>query len=331
MFPPYRKWQLLFLAVLLLASGIFLSNCSILKLHHDGIMSNLRKSWIKEYKAQLSMGEMNYLSGGNGFPIVFVHGFGAGAPQTWKDQLAVFAKTHRVLAPDLFWFGDSKPKPGQSIHTPDAQAKAIAELLDQHGLTRVHIAGVSFGGYISLKFALNYPTRVASLTLVDAAGLRLTKAEENQVKKTFPYSHGDVRKLLLPNNTKTLKKFLGKMLYKPPYMPEFALKEILEREFRKNKEAKTKIAYYLQHNFISLKQLKTIKVPTQVVWGKHDQLLPSSLGQRLAKSIPHAKFTIIPKSGHIPMLEQPKEFNKIFGQFLQQLAQGALPKRGTNL
>lgn len=295
---------------------IGLSGCNFIKMHQDHMEGQLRGSGIYARTIELSNGSMRYFSGGHGFPIMFVHGFGGDAAQTWKSQLHHFSKSYRVYAPDIYWFGDSLPKSPELTGNPFEQADAIAELLDRHGIARAHVVGVSFGGYISLAFALRHPQKVARLVVVDAAGLSPSAEEQERIKKAFAYANGNVPDLLIPQNTKHLRVFLDRVFYKSSGVPDFALDATLKQIFWKNKEQRTRIARYLSERFLLPEQLQALRMPTAVFWGKHDPLLLPTMGQRLARSIPQSQFYLFEQSGHMPMFEEPALFNQRLGAFL---------------
>ncbi len=296
--------------------AVGLSGCNFIKLHQDHLEGQLRGKGIHTHTIELSTGSMRYFCGGHGFPTVFVHGFGGDAAQTWRSQLDHFSKSYRVYAPDIYWFGDSLPKSPDLTGNPNEQADAIAELLERHGIARANIVGVSFGGYISLAFALRHPQKVARLVVVDAAGLSPSAEEQARMKAAFAYANGSVPDLLIPQNTKHLRVFLNKVFHKPSGIPDFALEATLKQIFWKNKAQRTRIAQYLSQHFLSPEQLQTIRIPTAVFWGKHDPLLLPSLGQRLARAIPQAQFHLFEQSAHMPMFEEPQRFNALLGQFL---------------
>ena len=319
-----------YLLPLLLLFAFLFSGCTgLLRMHKNQLIGSLKGEGIQEEKANLSSGVMNFFHGGKGETIVFIHGFGGDAAQTWRHQLKHFNKSYRVIAPDIYWFGESLPRAPHQIVAPAEQADAIAELIEKQGIEKAHIVGVSFGGYIATRFAMRHPKKTITLSVVDAAGLRPTQEEQDKMKQTFSYAQGDLPKLLIPENTENLKLFLQKVSYKPTEVPGFMLQSVLEEIFWKNKAARTRIALYLTQNFIEPEELKQIQMPKAVFWGDHDPLLLLSLGQRLASYLPKALLFRFDRSAHMPMLEQPEEFNKILASFLSQ-HRDAAPARIAN-
>lgn len=295
--------------------------CSLVAMHRQQVVGALKGAGYEAQTTSLPAGKMHYFIGGKskgGTPLLLVHGFGADAADTWRHQMPTLGKQHRVFAPDLFWFGMSVPAPGRKISTPLAQAKALAALMDKHKCAKVDLVGVSFGGYVSLQFARTFPQRIRRLILVDAAGLSPTSSERAKMISHFAYAKGDLARLLMPADGKELNHFLKQVFFKPRSIPGFAAKEVLEELFWKNKAAKQRIARHLETHFLKPEQLKQIKATTLVVWGKHDRLLLPGMGQRLARGIPNAKLLVFEKSGHMPMLDQPKRFNNLLQGFLGQ-------------
>lgn len=316
--------------LVILISSVFFCGCSFLQIHTDSLHRTLHSAGVTSKMVSLSSGSMKVWEGGKGQAVLFLHGFGANAPDTWTKQLQTFAKTYHVIAPDLYWFGQSKPSSKDSMITPRQQAKALVELLKRLRIQKAHVVGVSFGGYVALELAMRSPQQVKKLVLVDAAGLKPTTGELKTIQRNFAYSKGDLQKILIPKDTQTLKKFFGKLFYKVPWIPNFVFQEMLHAKYWRYKAVKQQMVHHLHTHYLSTESLASIGHTTLVVWGQHDKLLLPSLGQRIVRTMPHATWFPIEKAGHIPMMEQPTIFNKRVHQFLknQPLQTAlALPKR----
>ena len=196
--------------VLLCALGALLSvtqpACNAVHLQHRFMESRLRAEAIHGHSLTLPSGRMHYYSGGGGAPVLFVHGFGFSALETWRDQLVALSRTRTVFAPDLYWFGDSVPRAPTGMDTAAAQADGLLELLDRLGLSRVDVVGVSYGGFVALQLALRHPERVGRLVLLDSAGLQPTAAEERAVSASYPNARGEVARLHIPESTRELRE-----------------------------------------------------------------------------------------------------------------------------
>lgn len=286
------------------------SACSPIQMVRGLVSTKLKLDKIKPHVADLPSGKMKYYSGGEGFPIIFIHGFGTNALENWGMFMGQFKKTNRVFAPDLYWFGKSRPKDAKTVGTPEEQADAIAEFMKFHHLRRAHIVGASFGGYVALAFALRHPQAVARLVIADGAGLEPTSAERKLITSTFSHVKGDLGKLLVPKSLQSLKMTLQKTAYKLPPIPDFVLCDMLKQSYKDNREQRVRLAKHLVKANIPLQKLRAIRHPTTIFWGRHDRLLPPTMGQRMANTIPHAKLFIFEKSGHVVMSEQPFLFQR---------------------
>jgi pimeloyl-ACP methyl ester carboxylesterase len=297
--------------------GLLLKNVNVLEVNRSYLRARLQTVGVHVTHADLPQGRMQTLEGGEGEPLLFLHGFGVGAVETWSEQLYHFSRHYRVFAPDLFWFGGSEPHQSDAMLNAEEQADAILAYLDARGLESAHVVGLSFGGIVSLWLALKAPERFRSLVLVDSAGLEPTEREETLMRECFDFAEGDVSKLLIPENTEQLKDFLARVFYTPRYIPEFAREQVLQHDFWVHGDKKRAIAQSLQQTFLSREQLSGIEVSTKVLWGSYDRLLPASMGWRFSEWLPQASLSLFPQSGHVPPLEQPDEFNRELRAFLR--------------
>jgi pimeloyl-ACP methyl ester carboxylesterase len=114
------------------------------------------------------MTELAYTRRGSGEPLVLLHGIGS-SRSAWQPVLPALAARFDVIAVDLPGFGASAPLSPETEPAPAALAAAVADTLNQLGVTRAHVAGNSLGGWVALELAARYPVR--SLTLLSPAGL----------------------------------------------------------------------------------------------------------------------------------------------------------------
>lgn len=114
------------------------------------------------------MSSLAFTRSGAGAPLVLLHGLG-GSRQVWNPVIPLLAEHFDVLAVDLPGFGESEPLPAEVEPSPEAMAAALADFLEDLGITTPHIAGNSSGAWVGLEHAHIRPT--ASLTLLSPAGL----------------------------------------------------------------------------------------------------------------------------------------------------------------
>ncbi|TWB63622.1 pimeloyl-ACP methyl ester carboxylesterase [Nitrospirillum viridazoti] len=265
---------------------------------------------------------IKYYEAGQGPTLVLVHGLGSSATGDWGKVMADLAKTHHVLALDQLGFGASdKPMIDYAIQT---WVDFLGEFLRQKKVTDFTLMGESLGGWISAQytiqaldgiaadpaFALPKPTR---LVLCDAAGRHDTMAKAFGPKPTGADAPPPAASLA------GQKAMLGAIFHDPRWSNgPAALKRGFAWSLSKG-DAWTIHAVYSNPALLNETvdgKLKDITIPTLVVWGAEDKLLPPADGQFYADGIPGAKLVTIPDSGHAPMIETPKAFLAAVEPFL---------------
>ncbi|TWB21984.1 pimeloyl-ACP methyl ester carboxylesterase [Nitrospirillum amazonense] len=271
---------------------------------------------------QLFGASIKYYEVGRGPTLVLVHGLGSSAQGDWGKVMADLAKTHHVLALDQLGFGASdKPMIDYAIQT---WVDFLGEFLRQKKVTDFTLMGESLGGWISAQytiqaldgvaadpaFALPKPSR---LVLCDAAGRHDTMAKTFGPKPTGTDAPPPAASLA------GQKALLGAIFHDPRWSNgPAALKRGFAWSLSKG-DAWTIHSVYSNPALLNEAvdgKLKDITIPTLVVWGAEDKLLPPADGQFYADGIPGAKLVTIPDSGHAPMIETPKAFLAAIALFL---------------
>jgi abhydrolase domain-containing protein 6 len=294
---------------LLLALGLLLVGATTLywtrpRLVFDAVKNLLRRRAALSCRT-VRVGDIEwpYLDGGKatGEPVVLVHGFG-GDKDNWTLYAPHLTPHHRVICPDLPGFGENDRSVDRDYRM-QAQARRLCEFLDALGVARCHLAGNSMGGFIALQFALDYPGRLASLTLLDNAGVAGANASELQRA---------IERRENPLELKTMADVdrMFAMIYrKPPFMPR-QFKRVLLDDALANERVLEKVFWTLAVEGIAgvlNARLGEVQVPTLVVWGRHDQLIDVSVVDELQRGIANSIAVIFEHVGHVPMLEAPRE------------------------
>lgn len=293
-----------------------LSACSVVRFNHAQVRTYYASFSVTGHDIELSSGKLHYYDGGSGPPVLLIHGFAFGALETWEDQVPAFVRSHRVIVPDLYWFGESVPR--APMDDAAEQAQALSELLARLGIAKSAVVGVSFGGYVALRLALSHPEQLEKLVLVDAAGLEPRPDERQKVAANFGGKQ-HIADLLIPKSTDELDQLLTILFHKSRYIPKFVLREILLEEFWRNQDAKRRMCERMEKEggFLSAEMLRSITAPTLLIWGKHDPLILPSMGERMAAAIPSSRIVYFESSNHSPMLEEFRRFNREVLGFLQ--------------
>ncbi len=244
-------------------------------------------------------------TGGDGPALVLVHAFPLNS-DLFAAQRAL-ADDLRLVTLDLPGFGRSAPPAGPG--TMGALAGAVCRAMDQVGLQRATLCGVSIGGYILLELMRRCPERVEGLVLCDTRAeadpdeIRAARADGIALAdrgRGLEVADGMVPKLLCPDS------------YARP-----ALR--VATEAMASTASDRGIAFALQamrDRPDSRPGLGEITAPTLVVVGEQDALTPPDLARVMSDGIPGARLEVVPGAGHLTPLEQPERFNALVREFM---------------
>jgi len=255
--------------------------------------------------------ELYYEDSGEGVPIVLVGGL-TSTVEIWVQQVPALAERHRVVCPDNRGSGRTRVEDDDGVRTLERWAADLELLLDGLGLERVHLVGASMGGMIVQEFALTRPDRLRSLVVMCT---------------TPGGDHG------VPVPPETLGALVaGQAPDATPEAQEASLRAIahsvsfercperLER-YRADKDAWTHSPEELAQRqrgmagWQSYDRLPELRVPTLVMTGDGDVLVPPGNSELLAGRIPGAELRTFPDTGHLFMIESPHEVNAALLEF----------------
>ncbi|ASK87918.1 alpha/beta fold hydrolase [Sphingorhabdus sp. SMR4y] len=244
-----------------------------------------------------------YLEGGaaDGEPLVLLHGFG-GDKDNWAIYAPQIVGKYRLIAPDLPGFGENIRDIGRDYDMV-TQAARVRDFLDAMGIEKCHIGGNSMGGFVALRFALDYPERLLSMTLFNNAGV--IGANESELQKEAQSGKNPLE-IHSPDDVKRMMAFVA---HKPMKVPG-QFRKIFYEDFAVHRELLDKIFWTLVEDGTVKPlndQLGQIKAPTLIIWGRHDQLIDVSCVDVLENGIPNAESVVFEDVGHIPMIENPKD------------------------
>jgi pimeloyl-ACP methyl ester carboxylesterase len=251
-----------------------------------------------------------------GPPLLFVHGL-SGLWQNWLLNLPAFMGAHRCIAPDLPGFGASElPRDGISIR---GYAHTLDVLCDRLEIESPILIGNSMGGFVAAELALSFPTRVDKLVLVSAAGIsseylhrqpllfgaRLITTVAARTGARAPDSlvrRPRLRRLVMQGVVRYPERLSAPLAWelvqgadKPGFVP--ALGALMDYSIRE--------------------RLSRIEVPTLIVWGRNDILVPVGDAERYERLIgDNARSVIFEDTGHVPMIERPNRFNELLARFI---------------
>jgi pimeloyl-ACP methyl ester carboxylesterase len=260
-------------------------------------------------------------AGESGSPVVLLHGGGLDwAALTYRCSIGPLAESHRVFAPDLPGFGGSAAPPQDWGIAHYVQF--LGRLLDVLELERASLVGISLGGAIALGFALRSPERVVRLVLVDSHGLgqEVPGRVASYLFVRLPLANALVW-TLLSRSRRLVRKSLHAIFHRPAAVSEELVDEVYQ-ELQGRWTGKTWRA--LQRSEVGwhgartnyLPRFHEVAVPTLIVHGANDRLVPVAWAERAHAGIEGSQLHIIPECGHWPPREAPAEFNQVVARFL---------------
>ena len=235
--------------------------------------------------------------GGTGRPLFFLHGAGS-IGQGWVGTFPLLARHHRVFLPDLPGFGLSADNP--RLRSFRDLGESLAELVGKEGGGPVDLMGNSMGGGLATGVALARPDLVHSLVLVAPGGLHEREDMNAEAARVVP---GEVNQWLFHRPERGMASF-----------PTLTPAQVRERW----KATRAALARWVQLGFEHL-PCEKLRVPTLLVWGKEDRILPSSWAVELADRIPGARAVVLDDCGHVPHLELPEPFTNVVETFYSGL------------
>jgi pimeloyl-ACP methyl ester carboxylesterase len=257
---------------------------------------------------------------GKGPAVLLIHGIGDSS-DTWAELVPELARRHTVIAPDLLGHGLSdKPRGDYSV---PAYANGMRDLLEVLDVDRVTLVGHSLGGGIAMQFAYQFPDRTERLALVSTGGLGRDVTPALRLA-SLPGAHLALAALRLPTvRTQTaiairLLQLLGTglgvdapdLLRLVDALPDAASRNAFIRTLRAVVDWRGQVVSMLDRCYL------TAGMPTLLVWGSRDQVLPALHAKVAHAAMPGSRLEIFEESGHFPFHTDPKRFLTVLENFI---------------
>ena len=241
------------------------------------------------------------LKGGSGEPLLVLHG--AGGHQGWPRYARALADRYTVYIPSHPGYGQSE-RPDW-LESMNDLACFYTWFMEQHGLDGARAIGFSLGGWLAAEIAVACRHAFSKLMLVDPIGI---KPKEGEIADVFIISPAQVLEL---------------MFHDPKQAPEYdelygqePTPEQLETAER-NREMTVRLTWKpYAHDPRLPHLLARVNIPTRIVWGRQDHLVPLECGQLYQKAIPGSELVVVDNCGHEPQIEKPDEFIKLALDFM---------------
>jgi pimeloyl-ACP methyl ester carboxylesterase len=246
-----------------------------------------RVAGIRSEDARAGPYRIHYLVGGEGRPLVLVHGLGSRA-ESWLPLMPALTKQHhRVYAIDLLGYGRSeKPDVDYAIGT---QSSVVRDFMASQGLAQADLAGWSMGGWVALNLAAEHPELVRRLVVFDGAGMRYQLPMNPSV--------------LRPKTPRDFDAMMAILTPHPRQIPEFLARGILRQMFETDWVTGRALDSMLTGKELLDGRLGRVTMPVLIVWGKQDVLTPLSVGESMHLEMPQSRLDVFDDCGHLAPTE----------------------------
>ncbi len=246
---------------------------------------------------QIDRGRIYYEVEGQGRPVILIHDW-MDSSSYWRDIFFCFSKKRKIFTIDLLGYGKSDKPDGAGYGISDLE-KDLDRFLDTMLVKKVDLIGHSMGGTLALQYSLLHSNRINRLVLVSSPFYPRPPPIFFRIfsipfvgKALFwlswrPFIHLQWRKAFFDNN-RINKSFLEDLKSLPYGVMLSSLRSIHEIDLRP--------------------KLKEIKIPTLIIWGKEDRLLPYSVATELNREIKGSRLAVLERTGHFPMVETSDRF-----------------------
>lgn len=312
------KTLLKFLKYLLLVIVILVLGFVVFNWKNDVSVEELKKKYANAESEFVEIDGMQVHFRDQGIvtdtlPIVLIHGTGASL-HTWEAWVSELKNEHRIITLDLPAYGLTGPNQTED-YSQDYYVNFMNKFLSKLNINRCILGGNSLGGSITWAYALEHPEKVSRMILVDAGGYPM-------VSKSVPIAFqiarmpvvGNLFKYILPHSI--IEKSLQNVyVHDDRIMPELieryydmACREGNRKAFLDRMKSAVKNDKYLK--------IKTLTMPTLIIWGKEDGLIPLDVAEKFHKDLPNDTLVVFKDLGHTPMEEDPATTVKAVKVFL---------------
>lgn len=248
---------------------------------------------------------------GNGPAVLFLHGYPFDKSM-WHEQLcALREKSIGNIAVDLPGFGERKIT--GEINTMDDMARDAVTMLDQAGIEKAVVCGLSMGGYVAFELVHLFPTRVSGLVL---AGTRAPADNEQEKAGREQQVQTMLRAGMVPISIATLPKLLApRTLAEKPDVVKEVRRMITQTD--PNGAAAAQRGMAARRDYTD--DLAQINVPTLIIVGREDSIRPVADAEFMHQGIRDSRLEIIENAAHMTNVEQPEAFNDALLSFLNGL------------
>lgn len=258
---------------------------------------------------------IHYTVQGQGTSVVLIHGF-LDSLKTWRRNAAVLAQNHTVYAIDVLGFGSSE-RVRDPIYTLRQQAAFLNEFFQAKKIEKADLIGHSMGGALALQFAYDFPDSVHKLVLIAPATYLYNSLPRNGLRTVpRPITRGmlGIYEMMQGSRANPLRYAYGdrERITEDSVQIRNSMMHVRGQHDALISMSKSK------HEANVPQELHKVQVPTLIVWGKKDRVVPLRDAQKHFSNMPNARLEWIETAGHLPHEEDPQRVNELLQEFLDE-------------
>ncbi len=255
--------------------------------------------------------ELHYTDEGTGFPLLMIHGFG-GAYTNFSKLANIMKNDYRVIRIDLPGFGLSDfPEVTPNENYLQGYRDYLSFILDTLHLDSVYVIGNSMGGAMTWVLAVDHPDRVKKIVLLNSAGYD----SEEVAGKLAMFKFKSVRGVF----EKGMPMFLSWQGIRKAYYKDEQIEDsmVIRNNKFTNREGNIRhmLNLALSSQFPDTALIQQVTVPTLIVWGKEDEIIPVEHAERFHRDIKGSQLVVLDQCGHCPMMEEPEKTKELAEKF----------------
>ncbi|WP_048441553.1 alpha/beta fold hydrolase [Caenimonas sp. SL110] len=295
----------------------------------DKTVEELRGRWAASPSQFVSVGDLQVHLRDEGprsdsVPIVLLHGTSASL-HTWEGWAGALRGQRRVIRMDLPGFGLTGPN-ATDDYSVDSYVRMVVELLDRLGVRRFVIAGNSLGGQVAWSLAFAHPQRVERMILVDASGYDPTSGTQEQVLPLgFHLARTPVVKRVAEY---ALPRFVVERSVRSAYGdPDKVTAQLVDlyEDMALRAGNRRALVRRIEQGYVGDPlHIQKIAVPTLIIWGGKDRIVPLEFGKRFERNIKNSRLVVFEDLGHTPQEEDPARTVAVVRRFLDLGERAAL-------
>ena len=247
--------------------------------------------------------DIHYYTGGDGEPLVVLHGGTGGGAREWVGSMTELSRHYRIYVPDLPGFGLSQAIEGD--HGIDDFVNFLDDFAASLGLESFYLTGHSIGGSIAMRYTVKFPHRVKKLVIINGIGM----GNDTTAWIRLLGSSAICRSLgvAIAALMKAIQRALDAVFAPLKFMNPLPLAAVL---------LGAGMAVFRQESAVLVPQLAALMIPTLLVWGARDNIVPVSNAYNAARLIPDCKVHVFEGGGHFVYRQRSKEFTRLMTDFL---------------